>query len=136
MSIALIDYSLLAQVARWQRLGDGLHRSRGRMDLTELWPLLLVVVLIGIGIGALAYMRKRNDMTERCDDPNKLFRELSLVHQLDRGSQKLLWQLADALQVAQPAAVFLQPELFDPQKLPAQLRGEAERLAELRERLF
>ena len=43
-------------------------------------------------------------MTERCDDPHKLFRELCLAHQLDRASRRLLLHLADASQIAAAGA--------------------------------
>jgi len=32
----------------------------------------------------------RNDMSLWCDDPQKLFRELCFVHQLDRSNRRLL----------------------------------------------
>jgi len=102
----------------------------------EFWPLALIAVIIGISLFVIAKLRKRNDMSQHCDDPNKLFRELSIAHQLDKSSQKLLLQLAQAMQLAQPAEIFLQPAYFEAAQLPTQLRNEADRLQALQERLF
>lgn len=125
-----------AQITRWQRLGDGLHRGRGRMDLMELLPVAIALAVVAIGIGLVVTLRKRNDMSQKCDDPKKLFRELCLAHQLDRSSHKLLWKLAEACHLDQPAEVFLKPALFQAEKLPPQLCREAASLQALRERLF
>ncbi len=127
---------LFAQISNWQRMGDGLHRGRGRMDLMELLPVVIILAGVGIAIYIVAKVRKRNDMTLVCDDPGKLFRELSLAHNLDRGSQKLLWRLAEALELAQPADVFLQPTFFQAERIPQELQGEEAELESLLERLF
>ncbi|NOZ39824.1 MAG: hypothetical protein GXP24_06310 [Planctomycetes bacterium] len=136
MNSSVLTGILFAQISNWQRLGDGLHRSRRQMDLMELLPLALGLVVVAIVITIVVKVRKRNDMTQRCDDPNKLFRELSLAHNLDRASRNLLWRLAEALQLAQPAEVFLQPAHFQGDRIPQELRDEEAELQELLERLF
>lgn len=136
MSGSLLTGFLFAQVSRWERLGDGLHRSRGRMDPMDFWPLFIVLGVIAAAIVVVLKIRKQNDMTEHCDDPDKLFRELSLAHELDRGSQKLLRQLADSLQLTQPAEIFLKPAYFQTAQIPAELRNEAAELEALEKRLF
>ncbi|MEM8947419.1 MAG: hypothetical protein AAGD11_19750 [Planctomycetota bacterium] len=135
MSGALSYGILLAQISRWQRLGDGLHRGRGRMDLADFLPLAIVLVVAAVVIFVVVQVRKRNDMSQRCNDPNKLFRELSLIHNLDRSSQKLLRQLADSAQLQQPAEVFLRPGIFAAQ-LAVDLRDQEEAYQSLQQRLF
>lgn len=81
-------------------------------------------------------LKKRNDFSKPCHDPQKLFRELSQAHKLDRGGQRLLRELADAFQLDQPAEIFLQPALFEARQIPQHLQAEQERLAELYQRLF
>jgi len=130
------SYMLFAQISHWQRLGDGIHSRRWRMELDGFLLTGIVLVVIATAIAAAVFIKKRNDFSQPCDDPQRLFRELSLAHNLDRASQKLLRQLADAFQIAQPAEVFLQPALFEPSKLPEQLREEEERLLELKSRIF
>ncbi len=127
---------LFAEKANWQHMGDGLHRGRGRIDLIELLPLGIVLAAVAIVIFLVVKVRNHNDMTQPCDDPNKLFRELSFVHDLDRASKKLLWRLADALHLDQPADVFLQPAYFQGDQIPEELHGEEEELELLLERLF
>ena len=135
MNFSALSYLLFAQVKNWQRLGDGLHRGRGRMDIAELWPLAVLLVVVAVVVFVVVKVRQRNDMTEHCDDPEKLFRELSQAHQLDRGSKKLLWQLASSSNLAQPAEVFLKPGIFQAE-LPVDLREQEAVFATLQDRLF
>jgi len=125
-----------AQISNWERLGDGIHRGRGRMDLMEFLPVAIFLGVVAVVITVVVQFRKRNDMSLACDDPHKLFRELSQAHELDRASQKLLRRLAEALQLTQPAEVFLQPAFFQADQIPQELRGESAELQLLRERLF
>ena len=136
MNCSLLTYFCLAQISRWERLGDGLHRGRGRLDPMDLLPLGIVLVVFAIVIAIVVRVRKRNDMSEPCDDPEKLFRELSMAHELDRGSQKLLRRLANSLQMAQPAEVFLRPACFQAGGIPAALQSETAELEALGKRLF
>jgi len=137
MNVAQLASHLLAKTSPWHHLGDGIHgRRSSRVDLIDYWPLALLLVIAAVVVAVVVAMRKRNDMTQHCNDPQKLFRELSLAHNLDRASQKLLWQLAQAFELAQPAEVFVQPSLFTTEKLPQQLHSEAERLQALQQRLF
>lgn len=136
MNCTQLATNLLAQYSRWERLGDGLHRSRGRMDFIEVLPYLIgLVVLAAVVAAAVAYF-KYQDLSKPCNDPNRLFRELCRAHGLDRANRKLLWQLASLAGFAQPAEVFLTPAVFEANQLPEQLRGEQERVMELRGRLF
>ncbi len=136
MMMSLPLHGLFAQVSKWERLGDGLHRNRGQIDWIDFLPLAIVVAVVVIAFTALAKLRQRNDMTTPCYDSNKLFREVCLAHSLDRGSRKLLWRLAQAAQLAQPAEVFLRPSLFQPGRIPSELTNSAGDLEALRTRLF
>ncbi len=135
MNGSLLTCFLFAQISNWQRMGDGLHRGRGRLDLMELLPLGVGLVVVAIVIALVVKVRKRNDLTQSCNDPGKLFRELSLAQNLDRASQKRLWRLAEALPLAQPAEVFVQPAYFQAD-LPEELHGEEGEFEALHERLF
>lgn len=132
----LLSNLLLADVPAYQHMGDRLYRGHGRINLVDMWPALLVIVLVAIVTAIVFAIRKRNDMTKHCNDPNKLFRELSQAHGLDHGSQSLLWKLAKALQLAQPAEVFLQPAYFQADRIPPELRGSESELDTLHRRLF
>ncbi|NOY30361.1 MAG: hypothetical protein GXP28_09350 [Planctomycetes bacterium] len=136
MNCTQLATNLLAQYSRWERLGDGLHRSRGRLDLMEVLPYLIGLLVLGAVVAAVLAYFKYNDLSKPCNDPNRLFRELCRAHGLDRASQKLLWQLASLTKLPQPAEVFLTPAVFEANQLPEQLCAEQERVRELRERLF
>ena len=136
MNSTLLVTNLLAQYSRWQRLGDRLHRNRGRMDFIEMLPYLIGLVVLCAGIAAVVAYLKYNDFSKPCNDPNRLFRELCRAHGLDRGSRKLLQQLAMQTGLVQPAEVFLTPAVFEVNQLPEQLQRERERVMELRGQLF
>ena len=136
MSESFTAISLLAQYSRWKRLGDGLHRSRPRMDLSDLLPFFIVLAVIGIAIAVGVQIYKRRDYSKPCDDPQKLFRQICAAHKLNFSSRRLLLQLATALEMPQPAALFVTPAAFRASELPSQLQGEAKRISELAHQLF
>jgi hypothetical protein len=128
-------FHLLAQVYR-EDLGRGFRSATSQLRLTDVIPYAVAFALLVFAAWLAPYLRRRNDMSERCDDPQKLFRELSLVHQLDRSSRQLLWRLAEENRFAQPAQVFVTPTVFEPAHLPESLRGQLEDVKQLRSRLF
>ncbi len=136
MNISLTTSAIFAQISRWRRLGDGIHRPRRRVDFDDLLPWILGMAILGIVAAIVMVIVKRNDFSKSCDDPKKLFRQLSKAHQLDFGSRRLLRQLADAFQLAQPAEIFLTPMAFEANRLPPHLRSEAGRIEQLHSRLF
>ena len=129
-------FMLLAQYDRWRRLGDGLHRSGQRAELADLVPFFIVLAIIGIGATIAVQIYKRRDFSKSCNDPQKLFRQLCVAHQLDYKTQRLLQRLATALEMPQPAALFVTPTAFATTNLPAQLRNEAKQINQLGRRLF
>lgn len=134
--MTLPELTLLGQYSRWERLGDGLHRSGGKMELTDLLPLVAVIaVLIVIAIVAVV-IYKRRDFSKPCDDPQKLFRQLCMVHGINSGHKRLLLQMAAALNLASPATLFVMPSAFRSSALPENLRSEHHRVEELAEKLF
>jgi hypothetical protein len=128
-------YPLLAQVYR-DDLGRGFRSATSQLHVTDVIPYAVGIALLIFVAWLVPYLRRRNDMSERCDDPQKLFRELCLTHELDRGSRQLLLRLAEAQRLPQPAQVFLTPTAFEPSRLPAALRGYVDEVKELRARLF
>jgi hypothetical protein len=126
---------LLAQVSR-EQFGRGFRGAASQRSWHDLVPYIVAAIVIGVGYAVYSHMKRRNDMTERCDDPQKLFRELCLTHQLDRPSRRLLLQLAEGHNLVQPALVFAMPAAFEPVRVPAELRGRIDEIRRLRERLF
>lgn len=136
MSSLIPPYILLAQLSRWRRLGDDFRQAGGSFEFSDCLPYLAGGLLCAAFIAIVVAVRRRLDFNRPCNDPQKLFRELSLAHGLDRPSQILLRQLAQVFQLSQPAEVFVTPQAFATERLPAQLQAEATRIAELRQRLF
>jgi len=126
---------LLAQVSR-EEFGRAFRGATSQLSWFDVVPYVIAFTLMCAGMWAYSYYKRRNDMTERCDDPHKLFREMCQAHQLDRASRRLLLQLAAALNLAQPAQVFLTPAAFESVRVPATLRGRIDELKRLREQLF
>jgi hypothetical protein len=117
-------------------IGDNFPTSGKRLEWKDLWAYGVVALVAGFVALIVVQLRNRNDMTKRCDNPWKLFRELCLVHNLDRTNQRLLVQVTRARGFEQPAQVFLNPASFEPTGLPPSLRDKAEQLAKLRSLLF
>jgi hypothetical protein len=126
---------LVAQVSR-EEFGRAFRGATSQLSWFDVVPYAVVFALMCAGMWAYSYHKHRNDMTERCDDPHKLFREMCQAHQLDRASRRLLLQLAAALNLTQPAQVFLTPAAFESVRVPAPLRGRIDDLKRLREQLF
>ncbi len=136
MNASFTAFTLLAQKSRWQHMGDGLYRSGPRAELSDLWPLLIVLAVIGVAtaLGVLIY--KRRDYSLPCDNPHKLFRQLCAAHKLSFTNQRLLLRLATALAMPQPATLFVTPSAFASNDLPPQFRKQAQRIEALGQRLF
>jgi hypothetical protein len=132
---ALAEFCLLAQVSR-EDFGRGFRGATSQLSWTDILPYAAAAILAGLGFAVYQWIKKRNDMTESCDDPHKLFRELCAAHRLDRPSRRLLSLLARTWQFPQPAQVFLTPTAFEPERLPPVLQKKAAELNQLRERLF
>ncbi|RIK77264.1 MAG: hypothetical protein DCC67_12875 [Planctomycetota bacterium] len=130
MTTLLTLSSLLAEI------GDNFPQSGPRRSWSDLGAYGIAAVIVAIAAAVAAQLRKRNDMSEHCDKPWKLFRELCQVHGLDRQSQRLLAQLARERRLAQPAEVFLWSQGFAPEGLPPALQHHAARLERLRQQLF
>jgi hypothetical protein len=126
---------LLAQVSR-EEFGRGFRGATSQLSWLDLVPYAVAAIVGGVGIALCHWIKKRNDMTESCDDPPKLFRELCTAHRLDRPSRRLLANLAETWQFAQPAQVFVTPTAFEPERLPPNWQKKAAELKRLRERLF
>lgn len=117
-------------------IGDNFPRSGRRLGWSDLTSYGIAVVVAALAVFIAVQFRKRNDMTEMCNKPWKLFRELCQAHGLDGSTQRLLASVAAARQFEQPAEVFVRPEAFAPEGLPPSLRARAEQLDQLRRRLF
>ncbi len=135
MNATLIPAWLLAQVSR-EEFGRAFRGATSQLHWTDLIPYAGAAFVVVATLSLYRHLKRRNDMSLWCDDPQKLFRELCLVHQLDRAHRRLLAKLAEAWQFSQPALVFLTPAAFELERLPASFRSKAAEIDDLRQRLF
>lgn len=129
--------NLIAQSA-WMVavIGDNFPDSGPRRNWSDLGGYGVAAMVAVVAAIVYLQIRRRNDLSEHCDKPWKLFRELCRAHQLDRPSQRLLAQVARARRYAQPAEVFVRPQAFSPEGLPPALRQRAAHLERLQRLLF
>ncbi|QDS99661.1 hypothetical protein [Adhaeretor mobilis] len=135
MSYSLFGYLILAQGNRLEQMGRGMRAARERVQLVDLWPMALALLVIIVGVTAYKAWKKRNDFREKCNNPKKLFRELCAIHELNVSQRLLLSSLAEACEFDQPAQVFLVPSVFE-YNVPAKLSSKADQLRALRTQLF
>ena len=127
---------LLAQLARPQELGRRFRGPESQFGWDDLLGLLLFLA-VAAGLGwLLRWLLQRQNGIHRFYHPRRLFRELCRAHGLSRPQGKVLWQLAQYLQLEHPATLFLLRELWEPQRLGPEWSPWTETLQELRERLF
>jgi hypothetical protein len=129
--------SLIATL-RWPlaEIGDNFPDSGPRLNWSDLWAYGVAIIVGAMVTAIVIYVRRRNDMTVHCNNSWKLFRELCLIHELDHASQRLLASLARVRRFDQPTQVFLAPEAFDANDLPADWQNRAAHLRRLKGILF
>jgi len=137
MALPLI-YGLVLLASR-----EELHRVWGRFDhqrpgLSTNQLLVIVVVIALASIAAVLWriLKSRASRTFSSDSAVKLFRELCAAHGISRSGRRLLKQLAEARGIADPAILFVEPQSFDAQNLPPDLRSSSNELQRLNEKLF
>jgi hypothetical protein len=95
------------------------------------------ITLVGLlVIACLACYLVRQIVRRRVFEPRSLFHALCKVHGLSKRDRRILERLAECHGIREQANLFLQPERFEPERLPIELRGEQEQVAGLKSRLF
>ena len=119
----------------WWEMGSRFREGGTTLDPAHLLILLAVVIAISILLWFLSRVFQR-ESNESLQNPRRLFRELCRAHQLTYSESWLLWRLAQAKHLTQPALVFIDQRHLDGALLPSDWQDAKPRLAELRERLF
>ena len=111
------------------------HEGGPGFGWTELFWTAAIVIGITLAVWlAMLYMQRRERSSYY--SPKKLLRELCNAHRLTWAESWLLSRLASGLKLAQPASLFLRPELFATPHVPAALAERQPELKALRERIF
>jgi len=111
---------------------------RGSEAEVDWGGLATVVLLLVSAVLVVAYtVRAVQACSERWHhSPARLFGELCQAHGLSRSERRLLQRLARSLGLPQAAALFLEPERFEPRHLTPALAPYATQLQAVRQRLF
>jgi len=123
--------SILIFAQGYLEMGRNFRRGGAAFSFTKLVILFAALALVGVASWLLATFY-RMSVCETCNHPGKLFRELCRAHELDRGSCRLLRQLAEQHNLEQPALVFVDTSLWNVTFEEA----EQDRIAQLKTMLF
>lgn len=97
---------------------------------------VLIVLLIASVIFAVIFRLCQQLSGRRSNSPLGLFVSLCRAHRLSWRESWLLWRMAAAYQLRDPARVFLEMRWYDSAQLPERLRAYSGQLAGLRDRLI
>ncbi len=127
---------LLAQRSRWHHLGDRFGGSDAGVDVTDVVLLAAVIAVAVIGVFVLRRYSSNSDGRGAYDNPRQLFSELCRTHNLRYADRRLIMRLAGRRGLAHPSLAFVTPECFDVHALPVEMAADAQRVMQLRLRLF
>jgi hypothetical protein len=127
---------LLAERSRLDNLSDNFKGRTGAVDKADIAAGLLILA----GIAALVWLLSRflgaPDRRKPYNGPVRLFFSLCKAQELRWSDRWLLWRLARARRLKDPARLFLEPQWFDAAGLRGSLRLRSGRLRQLRDGLF
>jgi hypothetical protein len=132
---ALVAQILLFAVRR-QGMGSGFRGENNDYDLSQM---LLVVIALAVVSGMLFLLDRwirRRIRYKTYESPAELFRQLCRAHELDHSARRLLRSLAIHWKLANPAVLFIEPDYFRPEKLPADWDDRMPQLEQVHRRLF
>ncbi|HUT09489.1 MAG TPA: hypothetical protein VMY42_03260 [Thermoguttaceae bacterium] len=125
---------LWAQGDRFEGLSRGFKGRR--IDSGELVTSLLIVLSILLAVWLLSYTSSLRERRGAYASPLRLFLSLCKAHRLAWSEQWLLWRVAKAQRLRDPARLFLEPDRLEPQNLDPSSRMRMDRIKRLRDRLF
>jgi hypothetical protein len=108
-------------------------RTIDRGEMTRALAILAVVIVLAWLLVRVRTVRERR---RAYHGPLRLFLSLCKAHHLAWSERWLLWGLARARRLNQPARLFLEPQWFDAAGLGRAWRARAARLRAIRDRLF
>ncbi len=126
----------LAQATGWWDMGRRFREGGTALEPAHLLTFFAVVAAISVFLWLLSRYFQRDGGQQPHRGPRRLFLQLCREHQLSVSECWLLWRLAKANQLRQPAVVFVDASQFDVASLPKRFQREQQRLGRLRDRLF
>ncbi len=136
MSRLVSDCILIAQRSPLDSLVREFQQRHSRWESGYVTTGLLVLLGVLLTLWLVSSIWERFDGRHPIDSSRMLLLSLCKAHGLCWSDRWLLWRVARAWRLKEPAQLFLEPERLDPEQLPPALRPRKERLELLRERLF
>jgi len=131
----LLDHGiLLAQRTRLDGMRSGFRGRRIASD--DIVTGMIILASIALVVWVLSYIVRAQEGRRRYRGPIWLFLSLCKAHRLRWSDRVLLWRVARAQSVRDPARLFLEPELLQPAKLGPSLRMRTAQLKRLSDLLF
>jgi hypothetical protein len=127
---------LLAQRSRLDELGGGLRSRRARIDPQDMVTYLLIAAGIAAAVWGISYLVKLQERRFRHASPLRLFLSLCRAHRLRWSEWWLLWRVARAGRLRDPARLFLEPEHLEAVNLGRPFQASQAQLKQIRDRLF
>jgi hypothetical protein len=135
VTFASLAAPLLAEASSWQDMGRRFREGGNNFDLSELLLLAGGLGMVFVLLWLLSRFLQR-DQRQPYRSSAALFRQLCRAHRLSWRQRSLLWNLAKAHELAEPAAVFLSDECFTAARLSPKLEKREAEIAALRAKLF
>jgi hypothetical protein len=134
MNYLLARGILLAQRGRVDSLSSG-FRGR-RFETRDIVICLSVVAGVAVAVGLLSYLLRIQERRRGRPSPLRLFLSLCKAHRLRWSQRWLLWRVARAQRLRDPARLFLEPRRLLPAGLGLRFEGRWAQLEEIYDRLF
>jgi hypothetical protein len=136
MNHILLACVLLAEQDPLENIAREFKGREDRIESGYLWTGLWILLGLVAAIWLLAKVFQLYEKRRPINSSWMLFLSLSKAHRLRWSERWLLWRVARAQQLKDPARLFLDRERLEAANLPPAFRFQAERLEAIRDRLF
>ncbi len=127
-------FVLLAGEGHFVHMGERFRQGSG----IDFHQVVLLLALLAVVVGVIWLLSRHIQRKEAAgyNQPRALFRELCRAHELDWSDRRLLLQVAHLQRITNPTWLFVQPELWNVDRLEGGLESQRARVAALRDKLF
>jgi hypothetical protein len=134
--VSAITSQLWLFAVRRQALGGGFRGENNTYDVSQMVTVVGVLSAVCAVLFLLDRLIRRRIRLKAYESPTELFRQLCQTHELDRSARRQLQLLASHWQLANPGLLFVEPDYFRPEKLPADWSDRTPQLEQLHRQLF